>query len=115
MESLGRCPKTGLHNPFKNPERYRMYGDISAKVAAAFRDPEVVDFLARLTMRVSPKSYTQAMNEVVVTRQFFENFSGDQVSTSVNDLHVFQHLCTCPSGSLHGAVVRGVRRPPWAD
>ena len=28
ITSLGSCPKTGLHNPFKNIERYRLYGDV---------------------------------------------------------------------------------------
>ena len=32
------------------------------------------------TQRVSPKSYSQAVTEVTVTRKFFENFSGDQVT-----------------------------------
>jgi len=31
-ESLRQCPKSGLHNPLKNPERYLQYGDISRKV-----------------------------------------------------------------------------------
>ena len=25
-KSLKKCPKSGLHNPFKNPERYLLYG-----------------------------------------------------------------------------------------
>ncbi|MBA0582299.1 hypothetical protein Gorai_024450, partial [Gossypium raimondii] len=33
VESLSKCPKHGLHNPFKSPERYLLYGDISAKAA----------------------------------------------------------------------------------
>ena len=32
IESLRKVPKTGLHNPLKNPERYLQYGDISRKV-----------------------------------------------------------------------------------
>ena len=32
IESLRQCPKTGLHNPLKNPERYLEYGEISRKV-----------------------------------------------------------------------------------
>lgn len=46
VESLHSCPKSGLHNPLKNPERYVMYGDISARAAAALKQPEV-RFLAR--------------------------------------------------------------------
>lgn len=40
---------------------------------------QVVDFFANLVKRVSPKSYTQALAEVTVTRRFLENFSGDSV------------------------------------
>jgi 1-pyrroline-5-carboxylate dehydrogenase len=32
VESLRACPKTGLHNPLKNPERYVQYGEITRKV-----------------------------------------------------------------------------------
>ncbi len=35
LDSLASCPKSGLHNPLKNVERYRMYGDISAKAAGS--------------------------------------------------------------------------------
>lgn len=77
--SLQCAPKTGLHNPLKNPHRYLMYGDISAKVAAELAKPDVAEFFAKLIQRVAPKSYPQAMAEVTVTQKFFENFSGDQV------------------------------------
>ncbi len=33
IDSLNECPKHGMHNPFKNPERYLMYGDINRRVA----------------------------------------------------------------------------------
>jgi len=32
LESLRKCPKTGMHNPLKNPEPYVQYGEISRKV-----------------------------------------------------------------------------------
>jgi 1-pyrroline-5-carboxylate dehydrogenase len=32
VASLRQCPKTGLHNPFKHPERYVQYGEISRQV-----------------------------------------------------------------------------------
>lgn len=32
IQSLRSCPKTGLHNPYKNVERYVQFGDISRKV-----------------------------------------------------------------------------------
>eukprot|EP00898_Chlorokybus_atmophyticus_P005137 jgi/Chlat1/5624/Chrsp369S05383 len=79
IASLQNCPKTGLHNPLKNPDRYLLFGDVSAKAAAALRRDEVQHMFARLIQRVSPKSYPQALAEVKVTRVFLENFSGDQV------------------------------------
>ncbi|XP_030531178.1 delta-1-pyrroline-5-carboxylate dehydrogenase 12A1, mitochondrial isoform X2 [Rhodamnia argentea] len=79
VESLSKCPKHGLHNPFKAPERYLLYGDISAKAAHMLAQPKVSDFFTRLIQRVVPKSYQQAFGEVHVTQKFLENFSGDQV------------------------------------
>lgn len=79
VQSLNSCPKSGLHNPFKNPERYVNYGSVSAAAATAFRQPEVMEFLIRLIQRVAPKSYVQAKAEVFVTMKFLENFGGDQV------------------------------------
>lgn len=79
VDSLSKCPKHGLHNPFKAPERYLMYGDISAKAAHMLSLPKVADFFTRLIQRVAPKSYQQAYGEVYVTQKFLENFSGDQV------------------------------------
>ena len=40
VASLRRVPKTGLHNPLKHPERYNMYGAVSAAVAGEMRKPE---------------------------------------------------------------------------
>lgn len=79
VESLSKCPKSGLHNPFRSPERYLMLGDVSTKVAHMLSQPEVSNFFTRLVQRVSPKSYQQAFAEVFVTQKFFENFCGDQV------------------------------------
>ncbi|GAA0148166.1 dehydrogenase [Lithospermum erythrorhizon] len=79
VESLSQCPKHGLHNPFKSPERYLMLGDVSAKAAHMLAQPEVYNFFARLIQRVAPKSYPQAVGEVSVTQKFLENFCGDQV------------------------------------
>lgn len=79
VASLAQCPKTGLHNPIKSPERYLTYGSATAKAAALMAVPEVEHFMTRLIMRVAPKSYAQANGEVVVTRRFLENFSGDNV------------------------------------
>lgn len=40
---------------------------------------QVEDYFTRLVQRVAPKHDAQARAEVVVTRRFLENFSGDQV------------------------------------
>jgi 1-pyrroline-5-carboxylate dehydrogenase len=79
VNSLNKCPKSGLHNPFKLPERYLLYGDVSMRVAEAMKDPNIELFFTDLIMRVAPKSRAQARGEVVVTRKFFENFAGDNV------------------------------------
>ncbi|XP_024969796.1 delta-1-pyrroline-5-carboxylate dehydrogenase 12A1, mitochondrial-like [Cynara cardunculus var. scolymus] len=79
VESLSKCPKHGLHNPFKSPERYLLYGDVSAKAGHMLSLPEVSDFFTKLIQRVSPKSYQQAFGEVYVAQKFLENFSSDQV------------------------------------
>jgi len=78
VDSLARVPKSGLHNPLKNNDRYLLYGDVTAKAAALMRDKTVEDFFVRLIQRVAPKSDAQARGEVVVSRLFLENFSGDQ-------------------------------------
>ena len=52
--------KSGLHNPFKNVERYLKYGDVTMRLAEEMRKEGTVDFFARLIQRVAPKSYAQA-------------------------------------------------------
>ncbi|XP_010242381.1 PREDICTED: probable aldehyde dehydrogenase [Nelumbo nucifera] len=79
VESLSKCPKHGLHNPFKAPERYLLFGDVSARAGHMLSQPEVSNFFTRLIQRVSPKSYQQALAEVYVSQKFLENFCGDQV------------------------------------
>ncbi|MEM1009002.1 MAG: aldehyde dehydrogenase family protein, partial [Myxococcota bacterium] len=87
LNGLNKCSKSGLHNPLKNVERYRMYGDVSARAAAALRDPEVHAFFVRCIQRVMPKSEVQASGEVTVVRLFLENFSGDQVRFLTRGFH----------------------------
>lgn len=41
VQSLKACPKSGLHNMYKKPERYNMWGAISARMAAELEKPEV--------------------------------------------------------------------------
>lgn len=57
VESLHSCPKSGLHNPLKNPERYVMYGDISARAAAALKQPEVSHFFCKIDTTCVPQEF----------------------------------------------------------
>ena len=79
IENLRRCPKSGLHNPLKNPHRYVELGQVCAKAATLLSDDETSTFFAKLILRVMPKSWDQCMGEVTVTRVFLENFAGDGV------------------------------------
>ena len=72
-------PKSGLHNPFKRPERYLLYGQVTRRAAEALHRPEGEAFFVRLIQRVAPKSHGQAFAEVKLTRHFLENFGGDNV------------------------------------
>jgi 1-pyrroline-5-carboxylate dehydrogenase len=47
INELKNTPKTGLHNPFKNKERYLMLGEVNRRVAEAFNDKEVFDFFVK--------------------------------------------------------------------
>ena len=76
---LRGCPKTGLHNPHKNPQRYVDLGAVCARAAALLAEQEIEDYFTRLIQRVMPKSWNQCRNEVTVTRVFLENFAGDGV------------------------------------
>ena len=101
--SLASCPKSGLHNAFKAPERYVMWGDVSMRLAQEFRKPEVEEYFARLIQRVAPKSHAQALAEVVVTRKFLENFAGDNVRFMARGFSV--------SGDHLGQQSHGLRWP----
>lgn len=79
IAGLKSCPKSGLHNPLKNPERYLALGAVCAKAAELLRQDEIRDYFTRLIQRVMPKSWPQCAAEVTVTRVFLENFSGDRV------------------------------------
>lgn len=50
-DSLKACPRSGLHNPLKNPDRYAKYGDISFRIAEALRRKDVEDFFTDLMQR----------------------------------------------------------------
>jgi len=79
VERLRGCPKSGLHNPWKNPQRYVQLGHVCARAAALLARKEVEDYFIRLIQRVMPKSWAQCRSEVTVTRVFLENFAGDGV------------------------------------
>ena len=79
LSSFAACPKTGLHNPLKNTERYVHLGHVCARAAALLANENVEAYFAKLIQRVMPKSWQQCLNEVIVTRVFLENFAGDGV------------------------------------
>jgi 1-pyrroline-5-carboxylate dehydrogenase len=79
LESLRKVPKSGMHNPLKNPHRYLEYGEISRKAAEIMSTPEGADFFAQTIIACVPKSYAQALGEVKVTCAFLKNFAGDNV------------------------------------
>ncbi|KAL7565046.1 hypothetical protein ACA910_020754 [Epithemia clementina (nom. ined.)] len=79
LQSLRKVPKSGLHNPLKNPHRYVEYGEISRKAGEVLSSPEGAEFFARAIMACVPKSYAQALGEVKVTAAFLNNFAGDNV------------------------------------
>lgn len=56
-----------------------MLGEVTRKTTEVLHDPEVFDFLVKCTQRAVPKSLSQTQAEVSVTRDFYENFCGDQV------------------------------------
>jgi 1-pyrroline-5-carboxylate dehydrogenase len=70
-------PKSGLHNPFKNKERYLMLSEVNRKVVDTLHDPEVMNFFIEMIQRTVPKSELQTRAELNVTRDFYENFCGD--------------------------------------
>lgn len=84
ITSMKECPRSGLHNPFKNVERYLKYGQICRKLAEALNEEEIFNHFVKLIQRVFPKSDAQAVGEMKVTRAFIENFSGDNVKYFIN-------------------------------
>ena len=79
IAGLQSCPKSGMHNPLKNPERYVRLGEVCSRAAALLAEPAVSDYFTKLIMRVMPKSWNQAYGEVLVTRVFLENMGGDGI------------------------------------
>ena len=79
IKEFNATPEYGLHNPLYNRERYMMYGQISRKLANLFDDRQVYQTLFNLIQSCVPKSDSQVASEILVTKRFLENFSGDQV------------------------------------
>lgn len=96
-------PKTGLHNPLKNPERYVMYGEICHKAGHELSKPENLDYFAKLIARVMPKSYYQAWYETKVSADFLKNFAGDNPRFNAGG--------QCTSGDHLGQTTRNFRWP----
>ena len=44
VESLAAVPKSGLHNPFKNKERYLMLSEVNRRTVECMHDPAVFQF-----------------------------------------------------------------------
>jgi len=47
VESLQECPKHGLHNPFKNKERYLMLSEVNRRVVETMHDKDVFEFFVK--------------------------------------------------------------------
>lgn len=103
VERMANCPRTGLHNPIKNPERYNMLGEVCAKAAAEMAKPEVAQFYTRLIQRLTPKSLPQAGGEPTVVRKFLENYSCDNVRYLAKSFGV--------PGDRAGQISQGYRFP----
>lgn len=103
LESLRKVPKSGMHNPLKNPQRYVQYGEISRKAGHALSTPEIAEFFTQAIMKCVPKSHGQAMGEVKVTAAFLNNFGGDNVRRLAKSFGV--------AGDYYGQMSVGHRWP----
>ena len=103
VERMRSIPKSGLHNPLRNVERYNKYGEITFRLAAALDDPEIEEHFASCIKRVAPKSHAQSLAEVRVVKAFLKNFGGDQVRFLARGFHV--------SGDHLGQQSQGYRWP----
>ena len=103
IDAMANAPRTGLHNPLKNPERYNMLGEVCAKAAREMAKPEVAEFYGKLIQRLTPKSWPQASGEPTVVRKFLENYSCDNVRYLAKSFGV--------PGDRGGQVSNGYRFP----
>ena len=103
VDAMKNAPRTGLHNPIKNPERYNMLGEVCAKAAKEMSKPEVQQFYGRLIQRLTPKSWAQSSGEPAVVQKFLENYSTDNVRYLAKSFGV--------PGDRGGQVSNGYRFP----
>lgn len=103
VASLQGVPKSGLHNPLKNVERYLQLGEVSRRAGEALSQDATADFFAHAIQRTVPKSYAQARGEVDVTAAFLKNFGGDNVRFLARSFGV--------PGDHHGQFSHGHRWP----
>ena len=103
LSDMSKCPKSGLHNPFKNPQRYREWGEVMQRLASTLQETEINDHFHRATQLVMPKSDGQITGELVVTRRFIENFAGDNPRLAFRGFSV--------AGDHHGQMSNGYRFP----
>lgn len=76
---MNRVPKSGVHNPLKNVDRYLQFGEVSRRAGEALKDPTIAEFFIQTIQKTVPKSHAQAAGEVKVTADFLNNFGGDNV------------------------------------
>jgi 1-pyrroline-5-carboxylate dehydrogenase len=105
IDAAKSCPKSGLHNPFKNPERYVNYGEVCFRAGVELSKPEVLDYFAKLISRVMPKSYFQAWYETKVSADFLKNWGGDNPRFNATT------LATHVPGDHGGQMSAGYRWP----
>ena len=65
INSLKTCPKSGMHNPQKNPQRYIELGQVCAKAAALLADPEIQLDLARAYISMGDKEAARVILDEV--------------------------------------------------
>lgn len=78
-ESMKKCPKSGLHNPLKNVDRYVLYGKVCQRASELLHNPIIQKHFAKLNNIFIPKSDEQSLGEVKGVMNFLDNFSGDNV------------------------------------
>ena len=103
LDDLNQCPKGGLHNPFKNPNRYREWGETLIRLVEILKNKEVHDHLFKSIQMVMPKSKAQIEGELIVSRRFLENFCGDIPRLNLRGFNT--------AGDHEGQMTNGFRFP----